>query len=395
MKENIIIGGEQLDKKPFKVLLGGISSLIIAMGVGRFAYTPILPLMQEDLSFNDAVAGYLASSNYAGYFIGAMLVGILPLQKYRIFFLRGNLLLSVMTTYMMGISHSYTFMFIIRFISGISSAFIFVLASSIVLDTFSNKGKTNWAGYFYSGVGLGIFLSTLFIPRLNNVYNWEYAWKGLAVGSGMLTVFVWLWLKESSRSKGKESTQILPVQSPPSKWVRRFIIAYGLEGLGYIVTGTFIVSIAERTAVLHAHSSFVWMIVGLGAIPSCIIWAMLAKRWGFVRSLVIAMSLQAIGIALPVFWLSQSSLMISAFIFGGTFMGITTLATTLARQARPSNSSRIIGYLTAMYAAGQMIGPTISGILLSYSETFHVALIGAALIVFIGAILLVSNIRFE
>src|SRR5690625_178050 len=261
------------------------------MGVGRFAYTPILPLMQEDLSFNDAVAGYLASSNYAGYFIGAMLVGILPLKKYRIFFLRGNLLISVITTYMMGITHTYTFMFIIRFISGISSAFIFVLASSIVLDTFSNKGKTNWAGYFYSGVGLGIFFSTLFIPSLNHVYNWESAWKGLAVVSGALTIFVWFWLRESSRSKEKEIAQIVPVQSPPAKWVTRLIVAYGLEGLGYIVTGTFIVSIAEKTAFFQADSSFVWMVVGLGAIPSCIVWTMLARWWGVVRSLVIAMVL--------------------------------------------------------------------------------------------------------
>ncbi|MEC1695099.1 YbfB/YjiJ family MFS transporter, partial [Schinkia azotoformans] len=179
------------------------------------------------------------------------------------------------------------------------------------------------------------------------------------------------------------------------KWLPWLIIAYGLEGLGYIVTGTFIVSIADKTSIFSIDPAIVWMVVGLGAIPSCIIWSTLAKKWGFVKSLIFSMILQSIGIALPVFWLSQSSLIISALLFGATFMGITTLATTLARQMSPSNSSRIIGYLTAIYAVGQMIGPTIAGILLSYTQSFNTALIGAASVVFIGAMLLVSGIRFD
>lgn len=107
------------------------------------------------------------------------------------------------------------------------------------------------------------------------------------------------------------------------------------------------------------------------------------------------MTLQAFGIALPVLWLSQTSLMISALLFGATFMGITTLATTLARQMNPTNSSRIIGYLTAIYAVGQMIGPTIAGILSSYTQSYNAALIGAAGVVLIGAVLLLSGIRYN
>lgn len=384
-----------MNKHPFLFLIGGIFSLMIAMGIGRFAYTPILPIMQADLSFTDAVAGYLASSNYAGYFIGAMLAGVLPLRKNRTFYLRGSLIISIMTTYMMGLTHSYLIMFIIRFISGVASAFIFVLASSIVLDNLANRGKTNLVGYFYSGVGFGIFFSTLFIPSFNELFMWEGVWKGLAIISALLTIFVWFWLKDFPNSKVRRDTQIGTIQSPPLKWIIWLIIAYGLEGLGYIVTGTFIVSIAEKTSIFSIDATIVWLIVGVGAIPSCVIWSFLAKRWGFVNSLVIAMVLQSIGIALPVFWLNQSSLIISAFLFGATFVGITTLATTLARQMSPANSSRIIGYLTAMYAAGQMIGPTIAGVLISYTESFNSALIGAAGVVFIGAMLLVSGIRYE
>ena len=104
------------------------------------------------------------------------------------------------------------------------------------------------------------------------------------------------------------------------------------------------------------------------------------------------MILQAIGIALPVIWTSQTSLILSALLFGATFMGITALTTTLARQMIPTNSSRIIGYLTAIYAIGQMIGPTIAGALMSFSQSYHAALIGAASVVLIGALSLISGI---
>lgn len=384
-----------MNKYPFLFLIGGIFSLMIAMGIGRFAYTPILPLMQNVLAFTDAVAGYLASSNYAGYFVGAILAGVLPLKKHRTFYLRGSLVVSIITTCMMGLSHSYILMLIIRFNSGVASAFIFVLASSIVLDKLAIAGKTNWAGYFYSGVGFGIFFSALFIPSFNDLFMWEGVWVGLAIISGILTIFVWFWLKDSPNSNVKKDEQIVPIQVPPLKWLPWLIIAYGLEGLGYIVTGTFIVSIAEKNSIFSVEPAIVWMVVGLGAIPSCIIWSTLAKKWGVVKSLVFSMILQSIGIGLPAFWLSQSSLVISALLFGATFMGITTLATTLARQMSPSNSSRIIGYLTAIYAAGQMVGPTIAGILLSYTQSFNSALIGASSVVFIGSMLLVSGIRFD
>lgn len=368
---------------------------MIAMGIGRFAYTPILPLMQHALAFTDAAAGYLASSNYAGYLAGAILAGMLPLKKHRTFFLRLSIMISILTTFCMGLSHSYNLMLSLRFLSGAASAFIFVLASSIVLDKLVVAGKTSWSGLLYSGVGCGIFFSTLFIPSLNYLFAWEGVWMGLAMVSVMLTIFVWLWLKDSPNLSSNKDEKAEAKQLPPPKWLPWLIIAYGLEGLGYIVTGTFIVSIAGKTSTFSSDPSFVWIVVGLGAIPSCMLWSTLAGRWGFVKSLVFSMILQSIGIALPVFWLSQTSLLISALLFGATFMGITTLATTLARQMSPANSSRIIAYLTAVYAVGQMIGPTIAGILSSYTQSFNPALIGAAGAVFLGAVLLLSGIRFE
>ncbi|WP_078411899.1 YbfB/YjiJ family MFS transporter [Priestia abyssalis] len=384
-----------MTKHSFLFLIGGILSLIIAMGIGRFAYTPILPIMQNDLSFSDAIAGYLATSNYAGYLLGAILAGVIPLRQHRTLSLRLSLTISILTTACMGLSHSYLIWYVLRFLSGIASAFVFVLASSIVLDKLAARDQTNWSGFFYGGVGLGIFFTGLIIPGLNQSFKWEGAWIGLAVASVIFAFLVWIWLKDAPLIRGRKIKQEISTQVPPVKWLPWLIAAYGLEGLGYIVTGTFIVSIAEKTSNFSGDATFVWMVVGLAAVPSCITWSSLAKKWGYVKSLVFAMTIQSVGIAMPVFWMSQTGLVISALLFGATFMGITTLATTLARQMSPSNSSRIIGHLTAIYAVGQMIGPTIAGILSSFTRDYNAALIGAASVVLIGACLLLKGIQFE
>ncbi|MFC0275023.1 YbfB/YjiJ family MFS transporter [Metabacillus herbersteinensis] len=384
-----------MTKHPFLFLIGGILSLIIAMGIGRFAYTPILPIMQNDLSFSDAIAGYLATSNYAGYLLGAILVGVIPLRQHRTLSLRLSLTISILTTACMGLSHSYLIWYVLRFLSGIASAFVFVLASSIVLDKLAARDKTNWSGFFYGGVGLGIFFTGMIIPGLNQSFKWEGAWIGLAVVSVIFAFLVWIWLKDAPLIRGRKIKQEISTQVPPVKWLPWLIAAYGLEGLGYIVTGTFIVSIAEKTSSFSSDATLVWMVVGLAAVPSCIIWSSLAKKWGYVKSLVFAMTIQSVGIAMPVLWMSQTGLVISALLFGATFMGITTLTTTFARQMSPSNSSQIIGHLTAIYAVGQMIGPTIAGILSSFTRDYNAALIGAASVVLVGACLLLKGIQFE
>jgi predicted MFS family arabinose efflux permease len=384
-----------MKKQTYLFLIGGIFSLIIAMGIGRFAYTPILPLMQKDLSLSNTTAGYIASSNYAGYLLGAILAGAIPFKKYRTNLLRVSLIISILTTALMGLTYSNLLWNVLRFLSGFASAFVLVLASGIVLDKLAAIRKTSWSGLFYGGVGLGIFLSSLMIPSLNHLFRWEGTWIGLAVVSGILAIFVWIWLDETPNVVKKKNKQDIIVKVPPTKWLIWLIIAYGLEGLGYIVTGTFIVSIAEKTSYFHNGATLVWMMVGLAAIPSCLIWSLLAKKWGYIKSLVLAMALQSLGIAMPVFWMSKTSFVISALLFGATFMGITTLATTVGREMNPSDSSRTLGILSAIYALGQLIGPTLAGVLSSFTHDFNAAFIGAACVVFFGAILLLSGIHFE
>lgn len=379
----------------FFFLSGGIFALAVAMGIGRFAYTPLLPHMQNDLSFTNAAAGYLATSNYAGYFAGALFLSFFSPRNHRTILLRSSLIVSILTTLWMGLTHSLVLMMAVRFFSGVSSAFIFILASSIVLDKLAFLKKTSFSGLFYSGVGFGIFLTGCIIPGLIEAFHWEGAWIGLALASGVFTVFIWIFLIDTPHTATKTEQKKKEANILPPKWLPWLIAAYGLEGFGYIITGTFIVAMAAQDLNAINEPTTVWSIVGLAAIPSCLFWSLIAKKIGYVRSLMCTMICQAAGIILPAIWTTYAGLMISAILFGATFMGISTLSTTLAKLIQPQNSSQIIGVLTAIYATGQMIGPIIAGILATITNRFHGSLIVAASAVMLGGLLLISGLHLE
>ncbi|MDM5232497.1 YbfB/YjiJ family MFS transporter [Lysinibacillus pakistanensis] len=385
-----------MNKQTFEYLIGGIFALVIAMGIGRFSYTVILPYMQETFAFSRATAGFLATSNYLGYLVGALVAGRLQLADKRIPFLQIALVMSILTTAFMGFTDTIMVWYVLRFLSGVMSAFIFVVAASLVLDQLARKGKAHLSGLFYSGVGIGIALSAIIVSPIHAIFNWNGTWIALALFCIILFIFIIIFIKPVTPSaQQKGSTAKASPKAPPAIWMKWLIIAYSLEGLGYIVTGTFIVSIAEESTSFHGDAAFVWFVVGVAAIPSCIVWSKLAQRYGYVRTLLISMLFQGLGIVLPAFATNTITLYISAFIFGATFMGITTVATTLARQISPVNSHQILGYLTAGYALGQMIGPSLAGALANYTNSYQYALFGATAVIVVGALCLISGLKYE
>ena len=140
----------------------GMLALFIVMAIGRFAYTPILPFMQVSEHMDSAQAGFLATINYLGYLIGA----IIPMYfifKSKAIDLKIYLIINIMATILMGVTESYGLWSMLRLVSGITSGTVFVLASNIVLEALRQAQKSNISGLLYSGVGLGIFASSIYI----------------------------------------------------------------------------------------------------------------------------------------------------------------------------------------------------------------------------------------
>ncbi len=170
--------------------------------------------------------------------------------------------------------------------------------------------------------------------------------------------------------------------------------AYFLEGIGYIVTGTFLVAIVDGTPGLRGIGADVWIVVGLAVIPSAVLWAALAGRAGYARALAGAYVLQAIGIALPIAG-GAGAAFASAVLFGGTFAGITALTLTLGGHLAPSRSARLIGMLTAVFGLGQMIGPVLGGVIAHRAQDFTPALAAASALVLTGGVLMASLQPFD
>ena len=394
---------------PPRLLVAGGAALAVAMGIGRFAYTPILPAMEAAAHLDTNQAGLLASANYAGYLAGALATAIIP-RAARGRVLVVSLLAVVVTTALMAGTTSLAAWGVIRFLSGLASAGVFVLASGIVLDALRRQGRASLSGWLFSGVGVGIALSGAVVRVAGGALGWRGEWLALALIAAVALYPSWRWLP-LARGAAATTTREQPITTAReqpittarerpilSRAVRTalalLLLAYLLEGLGYIVTGTFLVAIVERMPGLGGFGPSVWIVVGLAAAPSGVVWAGLAARVGYARALALAYVVQACGIGLPLLGGAGAALL-SAVLFGGTFIGISTLTLTLASQIAPRRSAGLIGLLTAAFGLGQIAGPLFAGVLAGQSHTFGPALTVAAAIVLLGSVLMTALQPFD
>lgn len=381
------------EKKAFRILTGGIIALAIALGISRFAYTPLLPVMQQDVGFGDDFAGLLASANYAGYLIGALWAIWKANRHNRVRRLRFHLILTITATLGMGLTDYFPLWFALRFVSGATSALVFVLASGLVLEALAQLRRPSWSGWLYAGVGSGIALSAALIPAFTHLSGWRGGWLGLAAVSGFLAWGAWRFLTDPCLPAGTvNATGSQKPQSAPSALLPWLTFAYFCEGLGYIVTGTFLVSWVHRAQESAQAGVFAWLLVGLAAIPSSVLWMKAGVRFGLVTTLILAHLVQACGIMLPALTPAVWGALAGAVFFGGTFLGITALTLVLGRSLAPERSDRVVAVLTAAFGAGQMLGPTVAGVLSSHTDSVAVPLVGAAAVVTLGALILVFGL---
>ncbi len=379
--------------KNHKYILSGSFTLLIAMGLSRFAYTPIFPVMQLELGFTDQFAGWLASINYAGYLLGSVLAAYWAWGKDRSLALKGFLLINILSIILMGISENHFIWYFLRFIAGLTAGFAFVLISGIIMDFLTEKSLTHLTGLFYAGVGSGIFLGGISVPWLAERLGWRGAWYGVGSMALFLGILVFLWLEGDHQAQPgqKKQTPVEEGHQIPLSWLT---IAYTAEGIGYIISGTFLVAIVSNIPGFDSYSAAMsWAFVGLAAAPSAMLWVKLANRWGKIPMLRLAYIIQIFGISLPLIFPNNIGAFLGAMLFGGTFMGITTLTIAAAKIMYPENSTKIIGQLTFFYAAGQILGPVVAGYLTKSTGNYNSTIIFASLILFAGVLALIFGER--
>ncbi|OIS61615.1 YbfB/YjiJ family MFS transporter [Staphylococcus equorum] len=376
-------------QKAYRQLILGMICLFIVMAIGRFAYTPIMPFMQQTGHMDNQSAGLLATINYLGYLIGAIIpIWIVVFSK--VTDLKVYLLINIVSTILMGLFDNFTLWIIFRLIAGITSGTVFVLASNVALEALRAANKGRISGMLYSGVGLGIFTSSIFIFLFTTENNWKITWILLGVFALVMGSFVFFGMRQNSNVENETQTLNEKGDKPKVKLNKKFIwgfsIAYFCEGAGYIITGTFLVAIVKSIPEFADYAALSWMFVGLGAIPSTILWSMMAEKLGYSKATNLAFILQIIAVILPVFSESITSLVISSILFGATFLGLTTLFMSKAQTLMFQSNSKInlVASLTVIYSLGQMIAPALSGVLIGQSGNYNAALIFASIILCVG-----------
>ncbi|ASQ49627.1 TPA: YbfB/YjiJ family MFS transporter [Staphylococcus pseudintermedius] len=371
----------------YRQLALGMIALFIVIALGRFAYTPILPFMQLDTGLDNKSVGLLATFNYLGYLIGAMLP-IFYIMKNKVFDLKCYLLLNVATMLLFGVTDHFVIWSLLRLLNGISSGAVFVLASNIVLEALHLARREGIAGLLYSAVGLGLFSSSLFIFLYTDVTHWRETWIWLGSAAFILTLIIIICLREnptlpepaSHKAHGPEN-----VIRYSKKFYIPFAIAYFCEGAGYIITGTFLVAIVKTMPTLSEYAALSWMFVGLGAIPATVLWSMIGQRIGICLSVILAFLLQIVAVLMPIFTVNAFAIALSSMIFGATFLGLTTLFMSKSHQITfETKGNNLVAVMTLIYSVGQMIAPYISGILIERTHSYNDALIFATAILVVG-----------
>ncbi len=373
----------------FRVLAAGICSLVLALGVARFAYTPLLPVMQEQAGLGVAEAGWLAAINYAGYLTGALIAAMISdlVLKDRLY--RIGLMVAVLSTVMMGMSTEVWVWALSRFVAGLSSAAAMLLGTGLILNWLIRHNHRSELGIHFAGIGLGIAGCAAAVAVMSPWLDWRAQWYALTAIGCVLLVPALGWLPAPDRSTTTGTGQQM-VDAPPSRlFLRIFMASYFCAGVGYVVSATFIVAIVDALPGLAGRGNLVFLVIGLFAAPASIVWDFIARRTGDLNALILASAVQIAGILLPAAADSLLVALAGAALFGGTVIGMVSLVLTMAGRYYPTRPAKMMGKMTVSYGIAQIVGPAITGALAAHmGGSYAAGLYLAAAVMVVGTILL-------
>lgn len=378
---------------PVGVALSGLVALATAMGIGRFAFTPLLPMMQDDAGLSVAAGGWLASVNYAGYLLGALTAMRLPIGP--VAAVRTGLAAVGVTTLMMGCTDSFAAWAVLRTVAGAASAWVLIFASAWCLERLAVLRRPLLGGAVFAGVGFGIALTGLICLALMRFeLRSSRAWMVLGLLSFGLTAAVWRTF--TSQSDGADHA---PRRAPHAmRWDReslRMVLCYGAFGFGYIIPATFLPAMAKR--IIHDATVFGWSwpVFGFAAFLSTLTVSLLQRRFGNRTLWIAAQLIMAAGVALPALWSGITAIMLAALLAGGTFMVITMVGIQEARTAGGAQAPALIAAMTAAFAAGQVAGPLAVSVLADAPNGLSISLLSAAALLTATAVALARKAQMR
>ena len=361
----------------FPVLLAGATLLLVVHGLGRFVYTPLLPWLVEDGLLTVREGASIATWNYLGYLIGALLA----LRWHRVAQIRRSLpwalVVHVLSTLAQTQADSADALSALRLLNGISNGLVFVQAPSLILEWLARQRRISFSGLVYLGACVGLILSSLLVSLSNGVLVGADRWWPAALLSIPLAWWGWQQLARLDmpetqpvvdESEHAPSGRLLDRASTP------LFLSYAGAGMGYILPMTFLPMVARLQVApgdLLIESS--WLVVALATLPSPWLWNRLGALLGDVLALRLSYVTQLLGVLAALLLPGAPGILLCAVLVGGTFLGTVLLTQRLARALHPHQGPRLSAALIALYSLTQLAGPWLTGVWLSMGGSLHSA----------------------
>ena len=372
----------------------------VSLGLARFSYALLLPPMRADLGWSYTTAGAMNTANAAGYLIGALLApGWL-----RRFGARSTLLAGGFSSALLLAAHGAitgdAALYLLRGLTGIASAATFVsgglLAARLSGRAPAESGRPAPSaglvlGIYYGGAGIGIVISALLVPPLSalpGAHPWRWAWLALGVVALLATALTAAVTAAATREL--DPARAAPTASERFVW-RHFafgLASYFMFGLGYIGYMTFVVTLLREQQLGSGAITVFFALLGVAVIGSSFVWAGLLQRQRGGGALGLLNALLAVATVLPVLSAHPIAVFASGTVFGGVFLSVVASTTALVRHNLPAGAwSAGIAAFTIVFAAGQIVGPTLVGWVADGTGGLRGGLAVSAAVLLLGALI--------
>ncbi|SFL94457.1 YbfB/YjiJ family MFS transporter [Marinobacter zhejiangensis] len=342
------------------VLAAGATLLLVVHTLGRFIYTPLLPYLVADGQIDAQQGAAVATWNYLGYLMGAMVA----IRWHRIDHIRLLLPLSLTVHVLTSLAQTQldqvTLVSASRWINGVANGVVFVQAPALILEWLVRRNRASLSGLVYLGVGIGLLVSsalvTLTADWLSGADRWwpaailsiPLAWWGTA---RLLSLDVPV-RPEQSGDGATQKGRLLDRASVP------LFLSYAGAGLGYILPMTFLPLLAKlQLPDGHWLLDGSWLIVALATLPAAYIWNHLGAKIGDLPAIRLNYVIQLLGVLAAVIWPGPVGLVLCGILVGTTFLGTVLLTQRIGRALHPHQGPRISAALVALYGFTQMVGP--------------------------------------
>lgn len=373
-------------------------ALAVAMGIGRFAFTPLLPMMLHDGAIDLPQGSWLATANYVGYLAGAILCMVLPRRWPGTAMIRGGLAATILLTLGMALPLPLLWP-VLRLLAGIASAVVFVFTSGWCLGQLAQHGRPTLGAIIYTGPGAGIALSGLAASLLvSRQATAVLGWIVFGILALLLSAAIWrivngpdLVLGTAAASNQTDQVTERRPMTGGAMEKTIFTLAYGIAGFGYIITATFLPVIARAALPGSVWLDLFWPILGCGVVVGALIAARVPNRIDSRLLLIACYLMQALGVILTLLLPDLLGFILGSLLVGLPFTAISFFGMQDARRLQPHHAARFMGLLTAAYGIGQIAGPPLVALLLTHSTSpaqgFAWSLSIASTSLLIGAVL--------